>query len=171
MDAQAMLAALAALDDTSLITVITETLQRRPELAPGVVNGAVPDLTFAPADSLTKRRATGRIKPAMGTGLGFIDCPELKAVFGSDVYVHKNQVGALQPGTEVSFAILLSKDMKPQAFDLQPTAPRPPPPKGAGKAHGYPFGAMPPPPISQVNQGFWGGKGGHGFHGGMPGQF
>eukprot|EP00439_Symbiodinium_sp_Y106_P053856 s3560_g7.t1 len=121
MDQQSMLRALAALDDTSLITVITETLQRRPELAPGVVNGAVPDLTYAPADALSKRRATGRIKPMMGTGFGFIDCPDLKAVFGHDVYVHKNQVGALPPGTEVNFAILLSKDMKPQAFDLQPT--------------------------------------------------
>ncbi|CAK9065312.1 Hypothetical protein SCF082_LOCUS33451 [Durusdinium trenchii] len=93
-----------------------------PELAPGVVNGAVPDLTYAPADSLTKRRATGRIKQVTGaTGVGFIDCPELKAVFGHDVYVHKNQVGAFPIGTEVNFAILLSKDMKPQAFDLQPT--------------------------------------------------
>ncbi|CAK9086051.1 unnamed protein product [Durusdinium trenchii] len=118
----AMLQALAALDDATLLTVITETLQRRPELAPGVVNGAVPDLTYAPADSLTKRRATGRIKQVTGaTGVGFIDCPELKAVFGHDVYVHKNQVGAFPIGTEVNFAILLSKDMKPQAFDLQPT--------------------------------------------------
>lgn len=56
-----------------------------------------------------------------GNGVGFIDCPELKAVFQTDVYVHKNQVGALPIGTEVNFAILLSKDMKPQAFDLQPT--------------------------------------------------
>eukprot|EP00435_Cladocopium_sp_Y103_P031164 s2296_g7.t2 len=122
MDPQAMLQALAALDDQTLLAVITGTLKERPELAPGVVNGAVPDLTYAPADSLTKRRATGRILQVnSGNGVGFIDCPELKAVFQTDVYVHKNQVGALPIGTEVNFAILLSKDMKPQAFDLQPT--------------------------------------------------
>ncbi|CAK9079975.1 unnamed protein product [Durusdinium trenchii] len=146
----AMLQALAALDDATLLTVpwthrpaaartrrgrVARTAEwhGRPELAPGVVNGAVPapssapkykgDLTYAPADSLTKRRAqgprpaTGRIKQVTGaTGVGFIDCPELK-------------VGAFPIGTEVNFAILLSKDskhvmrndMKPQAFDLQPT--------------------------------------------------
>lgn len=76
---RAMLQALASLDDTSLITVITETLQRRPELAPGVVNGAVPELTYAPAEALTKRRATGRLMQVHPTGVGFIDCPELKA--------------------------------------------------------------------------------------------
>jgi len=122
-DPQALLQALAALDDVSLVTVLTETLHKRPELAPGVVNAAVPDLTYAPGDALSKRRATGRVMPHSGTGMGFIDCPELKAVFGSDVYVHKNQVGSYSPGTEVNFAILLSKDMKPQAFDLQPTGP------------------------------------------------
>ena len=31
-------------------------------------------------------------------------------------------MGAFPVGSEVNFAILLSKDMKPQAFDLQPTA-------------------------------------------------
>eukprot|EP00931_Biecheleriopsis_adriatica_P103581 TRINITY_DN78396_c0_g1_i1.p1 TRINITY_DN78396_c0_g1~~TRINITY_DN78396_c0_g1_i1.p1 ORF type:complete len:320 (+),score=65.14 TRINITY_DN78396_c0_g1_i1:97-960(+) len=122
MDPQAMLQALAALDDASLISVITQTMTSRPELAPGVVNGAVPNLTYAPADSLTKRRAKGKITPlAPNTAMGFIDCPELRAVFGADVYVHKNQVGGYPVGTEVDFAILLSKDMKPQAFDLQPT--------------------------------------------------
>ena len=74
-----MLQALGALDDTSLISVITETLQRRPELAPGVVTGAVPDLTYAPAEALTQRRATGRVMQLHPTGVGFIDCPELKA--------------------------------------------------------------------------------------------
>ena len=135
-----MLHALAALDDQTLITVITQTLQNRPELAPGVVNGAVPDLTYAPADSLTKRRATGRILQVNSSnGMGFIDCPELKAVFGNDVYVHRNQVGAFPIGTEVNFAILLSKDMKPQAYDLQPTGTsqfmRPP----QGKGHPGPY--------------------------------
>jgi len=117
---EALYSTLIALDDQTVTHVISETLRRRPELAPGVVNSAVPDLTYAPADALAKRRASGVVKSFSPQGFGFISCPELKAVFGHDVYVHKHQIGMFSPGSEVNFAVLLSKDMKPQAFDLQP---------------------------------------------------
>jgi len=117
---EALYSTLIALDDQTVTHVISETLRRRPELAPGVVNNAVPDLTYAPADALAKRRASGVVKSFSPQGFGFISCPELKAVFGHDVYVHKHQIGMFSPGSEVNFAVMLSKDMKPQAFDLQP---------------------------------------------------
>lgn len=139
MDAQALAGALIALDDSTLIRVINQSLQRRPELAPSIASQAIPDLTFAPADALSKRRSQGWIKPfgQQGqAGFGFIACPELKAVFGNDVYCHRNQLGSFQAGQEVSFAVLLSKDMKPQAFDLQPLAPGSLGPKGGGWSKG-----------------------------------
>mmetsp|Transcript_89248 Transcript_89248/g.177442 ORF Transcript_89248/g.177442 Transcript_89248/m.177442 type:complete len:294 (+) Transcript_89248:70-951(+) len=117
---QTLYSTLIELDDQTVTHVISETLRKRPELAPGVVNSAVPDLTYAPADALAKRRASGVVKSFSPQGFGFISCPELKAVFGHDVYVHKHQIGMFSPGSEVNFAVLLSKDMKPQAFDLQP---------------------------------------------------
>lgn len=120
VDAHSLYNAMAGLDDMTVTRVITETLQRRPELAPGVVNAAVPDLTYAPSDALGKRRATGVIKPYTSPGGAFIGCQELRAVFNADVWVTKSQMGMFSPGSEVSFAVLLSKDMKPQAFDLQP---------------------------------------------------
>lgn len=122
MDPMLIFQALAALDDDSATRIISQTLQNRPELAPGVVNAAVPELTYAPVEALTKRRSNGVVKSFSPNGFGFISCPELKAVFGHDVYVHKNQIGNMQPGAEVNFAVLLSKDMKPQAFDLQSPA-------------------------------------------------
>merc|ERR1719188_2371736 len=114
-----LLQALCTLDDETCTKVINQTLQQRPEIAPAVVSSAVPDLTYAPAEALTRRRSTGVVKSFSQTGFGFIACPELRAVFGHDVYVHRNQIGGFRPGAEVSFAVLLSKDMKPQAFDIQ----------------------------------------------------
>ena len=42
-----------------------------------------------------------------------------RQVFGCDVFAHAKQIGGFTPGTEVSFAILLNKDSKPQAFDIE----------------------------------------------------
>ncbi|CAE7200180.1 unnamed protein product [Symbiodinium microadriaticum] len=143
MDAPSMLKGLRGLDDASLTTVITGVLQKRPELAPGVVNLAVPELTYVPADALTQRRATGKVGAPAATGFCIVDCPELKAVFGEDVLVHMNQVGTIPPGTEVNFAILLSQEMRPQAFDLQPVGPIPRGKgTGKGKACGFRKGGL-----------------------------
>ncbi|CAE7938730.1 unnamed protein product [Symbiodinium necroappetens] len=140
---RSMLKGLCGLDDASLTTVITGVLQKRPELAPGVVNLAVPELTYVPADALTQRRASGKVGPPAATGFCIVDCPELKAVFGEDVLVHMNQVGTIPPGTEVNFAILLNQEMRPQAFDLQPIGPIPRGKgTGKGKACGFRKGGL-----------------------------
>jgi len=110
---------LCALDADNAVTVITSVLQARPELAPPVVNFSVPDLTYPPAKALIERRAQGTIKSfCQEKGFGFIDCEELKEVFGNDVFLHHAQCGSFGKGSEVSFAVMLSKDNKPQAYDL-----------------------------------------------------
>eukprot|EP00930_Biecheleria_cincta_P053551 TRINITY_DN3910_c0_g1_i1.p1 TRINITY_DN3910_c0_g1~~TRINITY_DN3910_c0_g1_i1.p1 ORF type:complete len:445 (-),score=94.75 TRINITY_DN3910_c0_g1_i1:351-1685(-) len=121
MDPQIYVNTLLDLDDKMLSTVLLKTLQAKPELAPDLVNEMIPDLTYAPSKALTQRRCIGKIcKLSPERGLGFIDCSDLKAVFGEDVVVKKEQVGNLVEGTEVSFAVTLNDDCKPQAFDLQP---------------------------------------------------
>ena len=46
---------------------------------------------------------------------------QVRQVFGtgSDVWAHYKQIGRFQPEQHVSFAVLLSKDRRPQAFDLE----------------------------------------------------
>lgn len=141
MDTAMLQNMLENLSNEDLIRVVSEVLEKRPECAPGVVAKAVPDLTYAPAEALCKRRSSGTIKKFdPNVGFGFIQCPELKAVFGNDVYLHKNQIGPWQTGQEVSFGVLLGKDLKPQAFDLQPVG-------------GSPFPGV---HQSQASQGCWG---------------
>mmetsp|Transcript_80290 Transcript_80290/g.227380 ORF Transcript_80290/g.227380 Transcript_80290/m.227380 type:complete len:304 (+) Transcript_80290:108-1019(+) len=125
LDAQAMIDALTSMDDQTASSVISSVLQARPELAPGIVNMAVPDLTYAPAKALTERRSRGTIKAvaAQSGAFGFISCPELNAVFGNDVSVHSRQLGMFHKGQEVSFAVVLNSHNKPQAFDLQDVSP------------------------------------------------
>merc|ERR1712194_108060 len=40
---------------------------------------------------------------------------------GSDVFIHQKQMGAFQTGSLESFAVVLSQDNKPQAYDLVST--------------------------------------------------
>mmetsp|Transcript_11294 Transcript_11294/g.25303 ORF Transcript_11294/g.25303 Transcript_11294/m.25303 type:complete len:280 (-) Transcript_11294:160-999(-) len=168
MDPQFLSTQLAALENESVARVIAETLRRRPELAPSVVSKAVPDLTYAPADALSKRRSVGVIKSWSPNGFGFISCPELREVFGNDAYVHRNQIGQFQQGQEVSFAVLLSKDLKPQAFDLQPSTGMSGMPgmSGMGKGQGV---VVPPGGCWGGGKG-WAGDGGWGKGGCMWGK-
>lgn len=107
-------------DDPTAITIIVEFLKHRPQITPAVVAATVPDLTYAPARAITERRAKGTIKTInQAQGYGFISSPEIGAVFGCDVFAHIKQIGNLQTGTPVSFAIMLSRDNKPQAFDVE----------------------------------------------------
>mmetsp|Transcript_100002 Transcript_100002/g.283042 ORF Transcript_100002/g.283042 Transcript_100002/m.283042 type:complete len:357 (+) Transcript_100002:30-1100(+) len=48
---------------------------------------------------------------------GFIDCPELHAQYGSDVFLSDKQVGPFQNGSRVSFTYEV-KNGKPQAYEL-----------------------------------------------------
>eukprot|EP00418_Pyrodinium_bahamense_P083302 CAMPEP_0179064392 /NCGR_PEP_ID=MMETSP0796-20121207/27926_1 /TAXON_ID=73915 /ORGANISM="Pyrodinium bahamense, Strain pbaha01" /LENGTH=274 /DNA_ID=CAMNT_0020761341 /DNA_START=72 /DNA_END=896 /DNA_ORIENTATION=+ len=120
VDLQTIVDTLSSLDEESLVNVLSSVLQARPEVAPPVVNFSIPDLTYPPSRALTERRSQGVIKSFnMSNGFGFIDCPELHAVFGNDVFLHNKQLGEFGPGAMVSFAVCLSKDNKPQAYDLQ----------------------------------------------------
>eukprot|EP00929_Paragymnodinium_shiwhaense_P027489 TRINITY_DN16127_c0_g1_i1.p1 TRINITY_DN16127_c0_g1~~TRINITY_DN16127_c0_g1_i1.p1 ORF type:complete len:250 (+),score=82.02 TRINITY_DN16127_c0_g1_i1:69-818(+) len=119
VDAQSIANALASVDEDTAVSIITTVVAARPELAPPVVNFAVPDLTYPPARSLTERRAKGVLKSFNAEkGFGFIDCRELREVFGHDVFVHAKQLHGLPPGTPVNFCVVLNKDNKLQAFDV-----------------------------------------------------
>merc|ERR1719316_269864 len=114
-----VLKSLNALTEDDAVKVIIGALTERPELAAPVVDAACPDLTYAPAKAVTQLRAKGTIKKQKEKGInGFIKCPDLEAIFGHDVFLHKYQMGQFVPGDEVSFAVFLNKDNKPQAFDL-----------------------------------------------------
>jgi len=129
MDAQTIVDTVSSLDETTATSIITAILQSRPELAPPVVTFAVPDLTYPPSKSLNERRSKGVVKSFNAEkGFGFVECEELNAVFGSDVFVHAKQINEFTPGTTVSFAVVLNKDNRPQAYDIQHD-----PPKGMGK--------------------------------------
>lgn len=113
---------LSSCDEETMTSIITGVLQARPEVAPAIVDFACPDLTYGPAKSMAERRAVGHIKSfSPESGFGFIQCPELRAVFGNDVFVHGKQCdpNIFSVGSQVTFAVCLSKDSKPQAFDLQ----------------------------------------------------
>ncbi|CAJ1428814.1 unnamed protein product [Effrenium voratum] len=124
VDTEAFINALCTTSREQAVSVISELLKNRPTLAPSVVNFACPDLTYAPARGLAENRAIGTLKSfSAKTGFGFIHCPELHEVFGADVFVHMKQLGhaqVLPAGTPVTFACVLGKENKPQAYDVQP---------------------------------------------------
>jgi len=131
MDAQTIVDTVDALDEDTALAIVTSILQSRPEIAPAVVTYAVPDLTYPPSKAMTERRSRGMIKALNpDKGFGFIECPEIKEVFGSDVFLHIKQAGNVEAGMQVSFAIMLNKDNRPQAYDVMPDM------KGDGKGWG-----------------------------------
>lgn len=132
-EAQAVAAMLQGMDAESAVAAISQVLTAKPELAPAIVGFAVPDLTYAPSRAFTERRAKGVVKQYNEvSGFGFIECPELHAVFGKDVFVHARQLSCFEIGTEVTFAVVLNKDNKPQAVDLLNMHGK----GGDGKTHG-----------------------------------
>lgn len=119
MDAQTIVDTVVALDETTALAIVTSILQSRPELAPPLVSYAVPDLTYPPSKAMTERRSHGRVKSINSEkGYGFIECQELHEVFGNDVFLHMKQAGDLSQGTMVSFAVMLNKENRPQAYDV-----------------------------------------------------
>mmetsp|Transcript_93159 Transcript_93159/g.268083 ORF Transcript_93159/g.268083 Transcript_93159/m.268083 type:complete len:510 (-) Transcript_93159:225-1754(-) len=53
------------------------------------------------------------------SGYGFLQCPQAKAVWGSDVFIHKNLVEARWSlGQPVEFAVQASSRGQPQAYDV-----------------------------------------------------
>lgn len=53
-------------------------------------------------------------------GYGFIDCPTLKEQGYNDVFLHREQLGPFDVGSEVSFTAFLNRKGQPQARDLRP---------------------------------------------------
>merc|ERR1719433_1228024 len=73
---------------------------------------------------MTERRCGGVIRAIdRQRGYGLIACPELAAVFGCDVFLDGRQIGAFVEGQSVSFAVTLTRENKPQAFDLMERLP------------------------------------------------
>jgi len=121
LDAQTIVDTVAASDETTALSILQAVIQSRPEFAASIASMLVPDLTYPPAKALTEKRARGTVKSMNDMkGYGFIECAELHAVFGADVFVHHKQANGLKPGQPVSFAVMLNKDNKPQGYDLQP---------------------------------------------------
>merc|ERR1712228_817488 len=79
--------------------------------------------TSEEVEGVTNVRWNGTLKSFNeGSGFGFIDCGELKDMYGNDVFVHRLQVeGHFTPvtGMKLSFNVFLNKDGKPQAKDIK----------------------------------------------------
>eukprot|EP00930_Biecheleria_cincta_P020104 TRINITY_DN15188_c0_g1_i1.p1 TRINITY_DN15188_c0_g1~~TRINITY_DN15188_c0_g1_i1.p1 ORF type:complete len:380 (-),score=64.74 TRINITY_DN15188_c0_g1_i1:208-1347(-) len=56
----------------------------------------------------------------MEKGYGFIECPALKEQGYNDVFLHREQLGNFDVGSEVAFTVFLNKKGQPQARDLKP---------------------------------------------------
>lgn len=94
--------ALKNLDDAALVRVLGNLMSSHPQVAPRIVNMALPELTFLPTKALVAKRSLGVIVQVGNDG-GMIECPELEAAFGSAVLVGRNQLGPYTVGQEVSF--------------------------------------------------------------------
>jgi len=107
--------------DKELCEALKIALENRPAVVQAFADWAIPDRAYASARLLLENRICGRVKSfSEADGYGFIESPAVKEAFGSDVFLHYSQLNSFFQGSEVSFAILLSKDGKPQAFDLGP---------------------------------------------------
>lgn len=105
--------------DPELLATLKAVLKDRPSVVQELVDWAVPDRAYVSSRLLTDNRACGRIKTfSHSTGYGFIESQAVHDAFGNDVFLSHWQLQDFQVGDEVSFAILLGKDRKPQAYDL-----------------------------------------------------
>merc|ERR1719330_1864731 len=65
-------------------------------------------------------RYQGRIKTFNSKhGFGFIDCPPAYDQWKRDVFIHKQQMGDLSVGNDITFEIRSNKDGHPQARDVR----------------------------------------------------
>lgn len=119
-------AALEPYEDAVLLAGLKEVLEQRPSVVQELCDWAVPDYAYPSSRMLTESRLSGVIKTfSENNGYGFIESPEVKAAFGNDVFLHYRQLNGHSIGDQVTFTILVNKERKPQAFDLDP-------PKGGG---------------------------------------
>jgi len=149
---------LSAYEDPDLVETLKQVLKDRQPVVQALMDWAVPDR--ASGLLIGAHRHSGVIKSFNDvTGYGFIDCPEVHAQFGNDVFLSVQQLGGFSRGSEVTFVVLISKDGKPQAFDLaaggqgkgmagmagsKGSYGGAAAPKGCGKAFNGTFNARPP---------------------------
>merc|ERR1740121_1408460 len=82
--------------------------------------GSVQDQDMATQNIDPNQVYTGMVKSYNGEkGFGFIACAETYAQFGSDVFMHKDQVQGINIGDSVKFTLRLSIKGQPQAKDLE----------------------------------------------------
>lgn len=70
-------------------------------------------------DSISYRRYRGRVKSLKSESFGFIECVELFARFGRDVFMQPSQLKNCELGDEVTFCIFLNSHGQPQAKKIK----------------------------------------------------
>mmetsp|Transcript_45632 Transcript_45632/g.83557 ORF Transcript_45632/g.83557 Transcript_45632/m.83557 type:complete len:464 (-) Transcript_45632:70-1461(-) len=74
---------------------------------------------YGPLSGAGSARMVGRVKSFnVKAGFGFVDCKEAHHRYGRDVFIHKQQIGDLEVGDEISFTVDLNKDGFPQAREV-----------------------------------------------------
>ena len=140
---------LSSLDDDTCVFIIGELLQSKPELAPGLVTFACPELTYAPARAVTQRRCNGVVLTVSSKNdMSFIRCPELRTVFECDVCVAPEHIRGFKEGQRVSFAVTLNDQSEPQGIDLQTDPPSAPSFMSRSMGEPGPMPALPTSPVS-----------------------
>lgn len=101
-------------DDDSILEAMSLLVSQRPAL-----QGALIEVLQMPPG----QRFRGTIKSFKPEKhFGFIDCEELKAEFGGDVFLSDQEIGSFTVGSAVTFSITLNKDGRPQAKLLEQAA-------------------------------------------------
>jgi len=86
--------------------------------------GSVQDPEMAALQKDPNQVYTGTVKSYNSEkGFGFIVCNETYSQFGSDVFLHKDQVKGINVGDTVKFTLRLSLKGQPQAKDLEKAEP------------------------------------------------
>lgn len=120
MNPNALVDALTTMDGDAAVSIINEVLKAKAGISTAVVAAACPALTYAPAKSMERRCQGVLMSMNQETGKGTIASPELELVFGQDCVVDAKQAWPFETGAEVSFGVVINKELQPQAFDLRP---------------------------------------------------
>jgi len=114
------------LQDVDIVAAIKQALTRKPHLCKAVMEIAS-DLEIMHQHEEESyyeegRRFQGKLKSFVAkSSYGFIACEELFEAFGCDVFITGFAINIeLSIGADLTFAVKLNKDGKPQAFDLKP---------------------------------------------------
>jgi len=92
----------------------------------GIVSGQKGAQTFGKGGNAGMGdRLTGTITAFLPhKNFGFIQCEEISATYGKDLWLHGDQKGSFDIGDTVSFSLIFNKEGSPQAIDLAPPKPK-----------------------------------------------